>query len=58
MSIIQRLLDRNISIELCAQTMKSHGWKADDVLPGVIIVIGAYPRIIDLQHQGYAYIRF
>ena len=29
-AIIQRLLDLNISIELCAQTMKSHGWKADD----------------------------
>ena len=30
----------------------------EDILPGVKIVIGAYPRIIDLQQQGFAYIRF
>jgi len=36
--------------------MKQYGWKAEDILPNVKIVVGAYPRIIDLQ--GYAYIRF
>lgn len=45
-------------LELCKSTMQSHGWTGKDVLPGVRIVVGAYPRIIDLQLRGYAYIRF
>ena len=57
-AIIQELVQRGVSIELCAQTMEEHGWTQDDVLPEVKIVIGAYPRIIDLELQGYAYIRF
>jgi hypothetical protein len=39
-------------------TLKGKGWTGEDVLPGVKIVVGAYPRIIDLQLRGYAYIRF
>ena len=57
-SIIRELVERGVSIELCAQAMKQHGWTQEDVLPEVKIVIGAYPRIIDLELQGYAYIRF
>ena len=52
------LIKAGVSVELCDQTMKAHGWKSEDILPGVKIVIGAYPRIIDLQQQGFAYIRF
>ena len=56
--VIEELVNRGVSIELCAQTMKSQGWNVEDILPDVKIVVGAYPRIIDLQMQGYAYIRF
>ncbi len=56
--VIEELAKSGVSIELCAQTMKNHGWTAGDILPEVKIVVGAYPRIIDLQMQGYAYIRF
>lgn len=56
--IIEELVKAGVSVELCAQTMKSHGWKPEDLLPQVRTVVGAYPRIIDLQMQGYAYIRF
>jgi intracellular sulfur oxidation DsrE/DsrF family protein len=56
--IIRELVAMGISIELCSQTMKSHDWSADEVLPEVKLVIGAYPRIIDLQMQGYAYLKF
>ncbi|MDO9450292.1 MAG: DsrE family protein [Rugosibacter sp.] len=56
--VIEELVKRGVSIELCAQTMKSQGWNVEDILPDVKIVVGAYPRIIDLQMQGYAYIRF
>ena len=57
-AIIRELVDAGVSIELCAQTMKQHGWKRKDVRPEVQVVFGAYPRVIDLQLQGYAYIRF
>lgn len=56
--IVRELLDGGVSLELCKSTMQSHGWTGEDVLPGVKIVVGAYPRIIDLQLRGYAYIRF
>jgi intracellular sulfur oxidation DsrE/DsrF family protein len=56
--IVDELLDAGVKLELCKSTMQSHGWTEEDVLPGVKIVVGAYPRIIDLQLRGYAYIRF
>ncbi len=56
--IIRQLTASGVSIELCGQTMKQHGWTKEDILPEVKVVIGAYPRIIDLELQGYAYIRF
>jgi len=57
-TIIRELVAMGVSIELCGQTMKSQNWSPDDILTEVKIVIGAYPRIIDLQMQGYAYIKF
>lgn len=56
--VVQELLERGVSVEICYSTMKSKGWTADDVLPGVIIVHDAYTRLIDLQQRGYAYVRF
>ena len=56
--IIQSLLDAGVRLELCKSTMQHHGWTDAEVLPGVQIVAGAYPRIIDLQLRGFAYIRF
>jgi len=57
-AIVAELIARGVSVELCAQTMRSHNWRPSDILGGVRIVVGAYPRIIDLQQRGYAYIRF
>lgn len=57
-NIVAGLIEKGISIEICAETMKSHGWKPEDLLPQVRMVVGAYPRVIDLQLRGYAYIRF
>ncbi len=56
--IVRSLVERGVQVELCSQTMKDNGWTSSDLLPGVITVIAAYPRIIDLQQRGYAYIRF
>jgi accessory colonization factor AcfC len=56
--IIRELGELGVSLELCGETMKEHGWTKADVLPGVRIVPNAYARIVDLELQGYAYIRF
>lgn len=57
-AIIRELRDLRVGLELCGRTMKEHGWTAEDVLPDVKILPNADPRIIDLELQGYAYIRF
>lgn len=57
-SIIQELSAAGVSIELCAQTMKHNGWKAEDILPSVTVVHDAYTRLADLQLQGFAYLKF
>ncbi len=56
--IVQDLLDLGVSVEICGSTMRSRGWTAADLLPGVTVVRDAYTRLIDLQQRGYAYIRF
>lgn len=54
--IVQDLLDLGVSVEICNSAMKSKGWTAEDVLPGVTIVHDGYTRLIKLQNTGYAYI--
>ena len=54
--ITQDLLDLGVSVEICHSVMKSKGWTANDVLPGVTIVHDGYTRLIKLQNDGYAYI--
>ncbi|MGA7981726.1 MAG: DsrE family protein [Chromatiaceae bacterium] len=56
--VIEELIKLGASVEACNVTMKSHGWKAADLLPGVRVVHDGYTRMIDLQQRGYAYIRF
>lgn len=56
--VIKGLLEKGAHIEACYETLKGHGWKPADLLPGVTVVHDAYSRIIDLQLRGYAYIPF
>ncbi len=56
--VIENLIDLGASVEACNVTMRSRGWTAEDLLPGVKVVHDGYTRIIDLQQRGYAYIRF
>lgn len=56
--VIKGLLEKGAHIEACYETLKGHGWKPEDLLPGVTVVHDAYSRIIDLQLRGYAYIPF
>lgn len=57
-ALVAELIERGVEVEMCSQTMARHGWKAQDLLPGVQIVPAAYPRVIDLQLSGYAHIVF
>jgi intracellular sulfur oxidation DsrE/DsrF family protein len=54
--IVQGLLHLGASVEICHSAMKGHGWKPEDVMPGVTIVHDGYTRLVQLQNQGYAYI--
>jgi intracellular sulfur oxidation DsrE/DsrF family protein len=56
-SLIQELVGKGVGIELCAQTMKAHGWKRADILPEVGIVSSVCARIVELERQGYVYMR-
>lgn len=56
--VLRELLAHGVSVEVCNLTLRNKGWHADDLMPGVTLVHNAYTRIIDLQQQGYAYIRF
>jgi len=57
-TILEELLKSGVQIEICEDTMHQKGVTAGELLPGVKIVVGAFPRLIDLQLQGYAYIKF
>lgn len=54
--VTQDLQGLGVHVEICHSVMKSMGWTADDVLPGVTIVHDGYTRLIKLQNDGYAYI--
>lgn len=56
--IIGDLARLGVSVEVCNVTLRSRHWTYQDLLPGVTIVRDGYTRMIDLQQQGYAYIRF
>ena len=56
--LISELVKKGISVELCDSRRRQNGWEKSDVYKDVRLVEGAYQRIIDLQLQGYAYIRF
>jgi accessory colonization factor AcfC len=56
-ALIHELVTSGVSVELCAQTMKHHGWTRMDILPGVRIVSGVCARVVELAHQGYVYMR-
>lgn len=56
--ILEELIKRGVHVELCENTMQQKGVKPTELMPGVKLVVGAFPRLIDLQLQGFAYIKF
>jgi intracellular sulfur oxidation DsrE/DsrF family protein len=56
--LLAELIKRGVKVELCENTMRTQGVKPEEVLAGVSLVVGAYPRLVDLQLLGCAYIKF
>ena len=56
--VIQELARAGVSFELCQLTMADQEWGESDILPEVKLTPSAYGRIVDLQLQGYAYIKY
>ena len=46
------LIESGVQIEICESAMKQKGVEATELLPGVKLVIGAFPRLIDLATAG------
>lgn len=57
-SAVRELLDMGVQIEVCGKSLEKLGLSKADLIPGVKAIASAYPRIIDLQGQGYAYVGF
>ncbi|UCG87847.1 MAG: substrate-binding domain-containing protein [Gemmatimonadota bacterium] len=55
-AIVRELIENGVSVEMCGLTMKEHGWTKKDLLPDVKVVPAFYPRVIDLELQGYGLI--
>lgn len=56
-ALISKMVKNGVHVELCDSRRAESGWSKSDVHPDVLLVKGAYLRVIDLQQSGYAYIR-
>jgi intracellular sulfur oxidation DsrE/DsrF family protein len=56
--LLAELARRGVRVELCENTMQQQGVKPEEVLPEVQLVVGAFPRLVELQLLGHAYIKF
>lgn len=54
--LLAELMKQGVQIEECAVSMKAHGWRNEDLLPGVKVNTGAVGRIIQLVQEGYVQI--
>ncbi len=56
--LLSELKMLGVHVELCDSRRQREGWSKSDIHPNVLLVRAAYARMIDLQLQGYAYIKF
>lgn len=57
-ALLVELAQQGIQVELCNTRRLANGWEKGDIHETVVLVNGAYQRVIDLQKLGFAYIRF
>jgi intracellular sulfur oxidation DsrE/DsrF family protein len=51
--LIQDLMARGVTVELCGATAQAHGWGNADILPGIKINTDAMARTTQLVQEGY-----
>ncbi|WP_236622094.1 DsrE family protein [Novipirellula maiorica] len=56
--LLAELKQMGVHVEFCDSRRQKEGWAKADIHPDVMLAEAAFARVIDLQHQGYAYIRF
>ena len=56
--MIQAILKSGAQIEVCMMDLKINGWTAKDLIPGVKVIAGSIPRVIELQSKGWTYLPY
>ena len=57
-ALIKALVDKNIKIYVCGQSMKSKGYEAKDISEDVKISLSALTALVKYQSEGYQLINF
>lgn len=56
--VVEKVRKDGVGLDACANTMRVQGVKLDDLLPGFVVAEkGGVVRLVELQQQGYAYLR-
>lgn len=56
--LIAELTRRGIELELCDLARTGNNWAKSDIYEDVTLVGNAYHRLVELQTQGYTYVKF
>ncbi len=54
---VNELLNMNVRLYVCSISMRSLGLRAEDLIDGVEVVDSGVKKIVELQSQGYAYVK-
>jgi intracellular sulfur oxidation DsrE/DsrF family protein len=56
--MINQLLEANVAIIFCGQSSLSRNFPKQDLIPGVQLSLSAMTALIQLQNEGYTFIKF
>ena len=54
---INELLSMNVRLYVCSISMRSLGLRPEDLIDGVEVVDSGVKKLVELQSQGYAYVK-
>ncbi len=57
-AMIESLIQDGVEFEICMFDLKKHSWKPDQLQAGVRPLMGALPRLIELQSKGWVYLSY
>ena len=52
-TLVMDLMQRGVQVELCGVTAKAHGWRNEDIIPGIKVNSDAMARTTELVQQGF-----